>query len=552
LNIFLAKLKSIGSFLTQLKIKHIIITLLVTGILLFIYFELKSNYIPIHFTNVPDDFKNQNHIYDGKMIENNVSAELHKLISSIKSNKRNIVLNDSNSFTIGNDPDSLFLNNREALIPPDNRYSIYSQEYSQKVPDVIITVKEVKISINQLINYFQRNGFFQRIIGYKCCFIEGTIIWSKEKNNWICVISYFQKGNKANNKNVEIQWEDISTCKEIAEYILKFYDPITLMYCYVIERNYEKLNNLCVELINIGICETDSHFMLGNLSLKNNNLDLAIRHYQAVIKKEPRDSFTHMNLGLALVNKGLYDEGIKQYKKAIKLNPKLESAHYNLAIEYHKSGKNNESIQEYEKVLEINPLNSEAHFNLAYSYNLINQKEKAIQQYQLAIYYRPDYANAHHNLGILYYHNNEKDLAEKEYKLAIKYKPISPKVYLNLGKIYEDRGQLDKAKENYIIAISYQSNYALAHNNLGVIYMKQKLYSEAQKEFNLAIKYMPDYAEAYNNIAETYAIERKKEEAIAAYQLFLKYYTKDDSVRQIALKNIEILNKNINAIIMLK
>ena len=103
-------------------------------------------------------------------------------------------------------------------------------------------------------------------------------------------------------------------------------------------------------------------------AFKTKKYTLAIKKFNAVLKKYPQSTLAHTNLGLIYLQKN---------------NPKLAEKHFS-------------------ESLKLTPANPVAHNHMGIIYRQQGQFDNALRSYKLAINYKPDYANAHLNIAILY------------------------------------------------------------------------------------------------------------------------------------------------------
>src|SRR5262249_24427229 len=84
--------------------------------------------------------------------------------------------------------------------------------------------------------------------------------------------------------------------------------------------------------------DADAHFRLGNLLLRNGELDSALYEFREAIRIKPDDLGTHFNLGNVLLDKGQLDEAIAAYRKAIAIKADAADAHSNLGEALRRKG----------------------------------------------------------------------------------------------------------------------------------------------------------------------------------------------------------------------
>jgi Tfp pilus assembly protein PilF len=101
----------------------------------------------------------------------------------------------------------------------------------------------------------------------------------------------------------------------------------------------------------------------------------ALKHYEAALKADPKNTYALYNIGLIAQNKGDNTEAEKRYREVLAIDPSFTSALFNLAIVRTAGGDTAEAITLYRKVIAIEPNNANAHLNLGFA--LIDSGKKA-------------------------------------------------------------------------------------------------------------------------------------------------------------------------------
>jgi tetratricopeptide (TPR) repeat protein len=222
--------------------------------------------------------------------------------------------------------------------------------------------------------------------------------------------------------------------------------------------------------------------------------------WKDVLKKYPRSTTAHINLGLAYRKNGFIDAAIEEYRIARDINPDLVKPHFNLGNSYKAKNMIDEAISEFNIVIQLSPDYYAAHLNLGDLYHSKGIIDQAINEYEIANKLNPDYYASHLNLAYLYMTKGLTDKAIVEYKNVIKFKPDNFTAHLNLGYLYRSKGLIDKAIREYTISTQLSPDDLTAHLNLGVVFaIKGKLH-KAINEWQEVLRIDPDNKGAYDNI----------------------------------------------------
>jgi tetratricopeptide (TPR) repeat protein len=142
-----------------------------------------------------------------------------------------------------------------------------------------------------------------------------------------------------------------------------------------------------------------THNNMGNLLVKCNRLDEAIRHYQKALEIDPRSAITHNNLGNVMVACRQIEKAVAEYQLALNLQPDNAKTHNNLGILLTSLGRTDEALAEYQKALDFSTDYAEPHNNLGVALMGIGRIDEAISHFKEAIRINPDCMDAYENLG---------------------------------------------------------------------------------------------------------------------------------------------------------
>ena len=114
------------------------------------------------------------------------------------------------------------------------------------------------------------------------------------------------------------------------------------------------------------------------LGTKDKRIQTEIDEIMDAIKKNPRSSVNHINLGNLYGDQGDYELAIKEYKKALKLNPKSEIAYSNIGAMYQNLNLPYDSLRAYTESRRLDPKKPKPHLQIAIIAEGLNQKAEAI------------------------------------------------------------------------------------------------------------------------------------------------------------------------------
>lgn len=259
------------------------------------------------------------------------------------------------------------------------------------------------------------------------------------------------------------------------------YDEALRIYNEVLvkaPKNLQTLSEVSVVLLEIG------------------KLDEAIEKLKLLISLRSDYANAHLLLGYSNSKKENWGEAIKEFKKVIAINEKHPKVHLYLGVTYYKKAMFEEAIAEFDKALKLNPGNMDIHFNLALTYEEKELFDKAVEEYKLILEKEPENLSAHLNLGVLYGKmGNEKDEIE-EYKKIREINPKYPDIYYNAGILYFNKDNIKLAMKMFKRAISCAPNYVDAYFKLGLLHHQQGNEHLAKNYYRKVLQLDPGHAKA--------------------------------------------------------
>ena len=293
---------------------------------------------------------------------------------------------------------------------------------------------------------------------------------------------------------------------------------------------------------------TDESFALALQNHKNNNLRVAKKLYNEILKSSPYYQGIYNNLGILYYQLGEFQKAIKCFKKAIKIQPNDSAAHNNLGHVFTRLEKNQKAISCFEKAIQIKPNYADAYYNLANTFKVLGEYQKATSFYAKVIQINPNHANAYYNLGNTFNELGENQKAMSCYEKAIKINPNHVEAYNNLGIILNKLGKNQKAMSCYENVIQINPNYANAHNNLGYLFNELGENQKAMSCYEKAIKINPKYIEAYNNLGNIFKKLGEHQKANYYYKKVIKIEPKNLTSHWLSMNVFPVIYKNFEEI----
>jgi tetratricopeptide (TPR) repeat protein len=134
---------------------------------------------------------------------------------------------------------------------------------------------------------------------------------------------------------------------------------------------------------------------------KERYFDLALAHFDLVLRSEPRLATAWNNRGNALLGMGRYDDAMESYERAFALDPGLILARSNRGNMLSRFGRFAEALADCDLVLRHAPREAAAHHNRANALRALRRYDEALLAYRRAIKFDPDLGEARVNYAML-------------------------------------------------------------------------------------------------------------------------------------------------------
>ncbi|MBK5273619.1 MAG: tetratricopeptide repeat protein [Desulfuromonadales bacterium] len=142
------------------------------------------------------------------------------------------------------------------------------------------------------------------------------------------------------------------------------------------------------------------HRVLGEIYEKQGKADLALAHYQEVIRINSGAKYIHLAVGSFLNNQGRPAEALEYLDEAIRRDPRNAEAHFYLGVVLEKLGRSDEAIAAYGEALKIAPGNAIYHTNLGSVLAQKDRLDEAVEHFTRALELNPNDRKAGENLQL--------------------------------------------------------------------------------------------------------------------------------------------------------
>ena len=250
--------------------------------------------------------------------------------------------------------------------------------------------------------------------------------------------------------------------------------------------------------------QPEIYFKLGNLYVKNQQWEQAIKSYKQAIKFDPQLIKAYSYLARIYETKiNNYDKSADYWYQAIKLNPDWVTSNKYLILGnvLATQKKLKKAIDCYQQAILLSPNSLAAYHKLFELLMMQNQHPKAIQIYRKGIQNNPQDSRFHFAIAQAFAQQNKWQLAEQHYQNAIAlekkfpselpqsldFKPDTWQAYHQLGKVLQYKKQWLIAIALYQKVNQLQPNFIPAYIRIAHIYRHLKKYHSAFDYYRQAI-----------------------------------------------------------------
>jgi tetratricopeptide (TPR) repeat protein len=253
----------------------------------------------------------------------------------------------------------------------------------------------------------------------------------------------------------------------------------------------------------------------------------ATEAYRELLKIDPNDVATHVNLGVVLVKTGHYDEAISEYEAAEKLLPGDPRIALNIALAYEKSGRIQKAAERFEAlhastpdsaqvtmlladcnlqlgndkrvIALLDPLHAQTPDDPGIAYMLgmallrDHQTEAGGKMLDL-ILRNGDTAESRFLLGVRMFESQDYPAAVKQFGQAIALNPNLPGLQAYYGSALLNTGDPDAATAAFEKELQTDPNSYTAHVGLAQIFEARRQFAEAAPHFQKAQLLRPQAA----------------------------------------------------------
>lgn len=257
---------------------------------------------------------------------------------------------------------------------------------------------------------------------------------------------------------------------------------------------------LCRQILEKNNQMTHAYLLLGNVNLRLNKLEEALKNYEQAATLEPQNVMIKVNYASILMKNNELRKSLDLVNElgneGTFINTSLyQEMIYELGNRFLSTGKLKEAIPLLKKVIAFDPENPDAWLNLGSTYFSSNQLDQALENFKKVLELNKDYAVAHSNIGLVYLSKYEADQKNSFLKQALDSFEKAIRLSPSLGDAYHGRalakflsGKNDEAVKDFAMAIELSPEMINAYFNISDVLRKLDNPSRAYEYLSLCKK----------------------------------------------------------------
>ncbi len=241
--------------------------------------------------------------------------------------------------------------------------------------------------------------------------------------------------------------------------------------------------------------------LLGVVSIRNSEFNLAINYLEKTLLLEKNDSETYSNLGLAYKEVKRPVDAQKMFEKSLNINPQQPVVLNNLGNIFASLNEHNKALRCFDSAIKLDNAYIDCLNNMFISLKALQEYDKALQLINYLLKHEPNNSLAINNKGEVYKRLIDYDNAKTCFEQAI---AIDDSIVakINLASVLKLSGEENQAKTLLQEVLQLEPKNAEANNHLGVLFEQLGEFDQAAKYFRLALKASPSHASAYFQLSK--------------------------------------------------
>ena len=258
-----------------------------------------------------------------------------------------------------------------------------------------------------------------------------------------------------------------------------------------------------------------------NMAIANNDPDVAISAFRALLKDQPTNIFFMRQMAQAYIMKQELPLARDTLKVAVEIAPDNVELGFYFVQTLLRMGEPEPAIEHLQK-LQMMEIANNANYGLAEmfyrAYMAKSDFDRAREQVNIILSQQPDKAQGYYLAGLVAQAQQQWGESIKQFDLAIDKQGDAVQPLSALVKSLLEQKKTDKALHRLDRVLKKYPEHFVAYNLKGEVLLARKEYGEAEKSFSAAIKIKPTLTILYRNLANARLAQKNVEGAIKTYR----------------------------------
>ncbi|MEW5851154.1 MAG: tetratricopeptide repeat protein, partial [Myxococcota bacterium] len=245
--------------------------------------------------------------------------------------------------------------------------------------------------------------------------------------------------------------------------------------------------------------------------------DSARKQLQEALADDPRNAMILAEMGSYFHSQGQYERAIDYFQQAIGISPKEDDYYVRMGAATFSKGDQTGALEFLKTAQSLGPNNPDVFYWMGLAIRKTDP-EKAKSLFTRGTELAPEDGRFDHEMGRTLANEGQFIDAIQYLRAAIQKDPSNGEAYFDLGKCLVEQARHNEAREQFELALQKMPSKAYIRLNIAKAHADVGNYKPAQQEYLRAIQQDPTLTDAYCKLGDVYRNDTKNKEAVKMYE----------------------------------